>query len=142
MCRLRIREKRHRLDRSEYRGQVEVVFAACIRGRELSRQDGSIVLAITEILQKAARAKTCSVPIYCFMPDHLHVFMRGLQPPADAWAAMVAFKIQSGVWLANNVPDFRWQKDFYDHIVRDGRDAREHARYIAANPCRAGLVEN
>lgn len=142
MCTLRIREKKHRLERSEYCGQVEVVFAACLRGRELGRHDDKVVLANIEILAKAVRSKKCSAPVYCFMPDHLHVLIRGLYVDSDTWAAMVTFKVQSGVWFSKNSPSLRWQKDFYDHIVRNGEDAREQVRYIAANPCRAGLVDH
>lgn len=34
-----------------------------------------------------------------------------------------------------------WQKAFYDRAVRKDKDMRKIARYIVANPLRAGLVE-
>jgi REP element-mobilizing transposase RayT len=34
-----------------------------------------------------------------------------------------------------------WQKQFYDHAIRDDEDLRQIARYIVANPLRARLVD-
>jgi putative transposase len=34
----------------------------------------------------------------------------------------------------------RWQKTYYDHALRAEEDLRAQARYIVANPLRAGLV--
>ena len=34
-----------------------------------------------------------------------------------------------------------FQKGFYDHAVRDDEDLRALARYLVANPVRAGLVD-
>ena len=34
-----------------------------------------------------------------------------------------------------------WQKSFHDHALRADEDLRMVARYIVANPLRAGLVE-
>jgi hypothetical protein len=33
-----------------------------------------------------------------------------------------------------------WQKGFYDHALREGEALQNVARYIVANPLRAGLV--
>ena len=35
-----------------------------------------------------------------------------------------------------------WQKGFYDHQIRDEDDLLSNARYIIANPLRAGLVKD
>jgi hypothetical protein len=35
-----------------------------------------------------------------------------------------------------------WQKSFYDHGLRSEEDLKGIARYIVANPLRAGLVEH
>lgn len=136
------REKSHRLARIEYQGRVEVAFTACLRERTPKLNDVAIVGPIVQILATQTASKHCTVPVYCFMPDHTHLLIAGSQDESDAYAAMVAFKVQSGVWFARNRPDIKWQKDFYDHIVRKTEDAREQARYIVANPCRAGLAEH
>ena len=35
-----------------------------------------------------------------------------------------------------------WQKGFHDRAIRNEENIRSVARYIVANPLRAGLVEN
>jgi hypothetical protein len=53
---------------------------------------------------------------------------------------MVAFKQRSGFWLAQNQAAIRWQKNFYDHIIRIDEDLYAQVRYIVDNPVRRGLV--
>ncbi len=36
---------------------------------------------------------------------------------------------------------FRWQKGFYDHVIKDDRDLINHVEYIRYNPVRAGLCK-
>ena len=92
-------------------------------------------------LQLAANKHHCLVPIYCFMPDHLHVMFKGFSADSDGLAAMINFKIRSGKWLFQHDVG-KWQRDFFDHIMRYGDDWRHHVAYIAQNPVRAGLVNN
>ncbi len=35
-----------------------------------------------------------------------------------------------------------WQKGFHDHAIREEEDLRAVARYVVANPVRAGLVQS
>ena len=53
---------------------------------------------------------------------------------------MKLFKQLSGHWLARNLSGVKWQKDFYDHILREEDELMKHLRYIAENPVRRGLV--
>lgn len=39
-------------------------------------------------------------------------------------------------------PAIKWQKDFYDHILRKDEDVKKHVMYILNNPVRRGIVEN
>lgn len=83
----------------------------------------------------------CVVPIYCFMPDHLHVMFKGLAASSDALEAMSRFKLISGCWFDRRRLS-GWQENFHDHVVKGHEDWRAHATYIALNPVRAGLVDN
>ena len=55
---------------------------------------------------------------------------------------MVTFKQQSGFWLSKNNVGARWQKDFFDRIVRRDEDLMAELRYVALNPVRGGLVRD
>jgi REP element-mobilizing transposase RayT len=75
------------------------------------------------------------------MPDHVHwVFQLG--ESTDLSSTIKRFKARS----AHRVNRFLrrqgslWQKAFYDHAIREEEDIQGIARYIVANPLRAGLV--
>ena len=135
-----MRAKPHRLPRECYRGHVVVAITACIQDRTPLFTDAAAVRACVDALGLAATTFDCTVPIYCFMPDHLHLLLRGTSVPADAWAAMASFKQRSGFWIAATRPALRWQKDYWDHVVRRNEDVRALIRYIADNPVRRGLA--
>ena len=122
-----IRERPHRLEPSQYRGERTAAFTACVGDRKAVFTAKGIVDPLIRYLARAAEAHACFVPIYCFMPDHLHVMFKGLSEEADPLGAMCYFKHRSGLWLARTKATFRWQKDFHDHIVRKSEDWRAHA---------------
>lgn len=76
------------------------------------------------------------------MPDHLHILAEGKSEEADLWKMIVDFKQQTGYWLSKNGNGIRWQKDFYDHILREEEDVTKHMAYILDNPIRAGLARD
>jgi REP element-mobilizing transposase RayT len=64
----------------------------------------------------------------------------GKQSNSDVWKAIVSYKQKTGFWMNVNKPEVRWQKDFYDHIIRRHEDIAVQIRYILDNPVRKGLV--
>ncbi|RYD77624.1 MAG: hypothetical protein EOP84_15310 [Verrucomicrobiaceae bacterium] len=137
-----IREKAHRLPREHYLGERAIAFTACLRDRRQNMTDPILVEAFTERLGEAAARHRCTVPLYTFMPDHLHVLLLGKDEASDGKAAMDRFKASTGWWLYRNQPGVKWQKDYWDHIVRVHEGWESQARYIAGNPVRAGLVDD
>jgi hypothetical protein len=49
---------------------------------------------------------------------------------------------KTGYWLSKNKPLYRWQKDYYDHIIRDDDDVNAQICYILLNPVRAGIISS
>jgi putative transposase len=137
----KIREKRHRLPRDCYRGPVVVALTACVAERHTPFLDSDVVSHFRDVLAQVIEQSRCLVPIYCFMPDHLHVVLQGQDELADSWRAMVEFKQRTGFWFGRNRPQNAWQKDFCDHIIRTNEDLGAQIRYIADNPVRKGLVK-
>jgi len=137
-----IREKKHRLPRDCYRGRVAVAITVCIDQRRAPFVEADTVTAFVAKLTEVATKNHCSVLIYCFMPDHVHLIIHGIDDAADAWQAMVDFKQKTGFWFARQHPEFCWQKDFHDHVIRADEDLGAQIRYIANNPVRKGLVSH
>ncbi len=68
------------------------------------------------------------------MPDHLHALLAFGREPGMAtvignWKKYVAVRHR-----------IQWQRDFFDHRLRDDHELEEKASYILNNPVRKGLV--
>lgn len=135
-----IREKAHRLPRTAYQGEVTASMTMVIKGRGRTFTDAWVVTAFVDLLREVAERRSCLVVVYCFMPDHLHLVLHGESSKSDLWRTTAEFKQRSGYWLYRHSPEISWQKDFHDHIIRQGDDLAAHVRYILENPCRRGLV--
>lgn len=77
------------------------------------------------------------------MPDHVHwLFQLGethsLSEVVKGYKARTAHRVNNYL----NRRGALWQKAFHDHAIREEEDIREIARYIVANPLRAGLVKH
>ena len=42
--------------------------------------------------------------------------------------------------MARNRPNIKWQKDFYDHVMRKHEDIVTQVKYVLDNPVRKGFV--
>jgi len=42
--------------------------------------------------------------------------------------------------MKHHRPEVKWQKDFYDHIIRNSDDLSTQAAYVIENPIRKELV--
>lgn len=83
--------------------------------------------------QRLGRASTWA---YVLMPDHLHWLMQ-LGEPVDLARCVQGFKSMVSRQLGQAV----WQAGFHDRAMRQEEDLQALARYIVANPLRAGLVQ-
>ena len=79
---------------------------------------------------------------FVVMPDHLH-WLLALEPGTELAGFMRSFKAHAArrINRARGTPGRTvWQAGFHDHAVRREEDIRSLARYVVANPLRAGLV--
>jgi REP element-mobilizing transposase RayT len=104
--------------------------------------DKQIATSTNEILINLREKYNFNLYSYCLMPDHFH----GLIGIGD-----------SGMTLGRICGDFKslstrefwkfydgkmWQRQFYDHVIRNQQDFEETIKYIRLNPVEAKLVEN
>ncbi len=146
-----MKEKKHRLPKESYKGEISVALTLCLRKDVASNtnvvsgfslSNPQIVNTFTEILGSMIKKERCIVPVYCFMPDHQHLIITGTRSDSDIWKAIVSYKQRTGFWMSKNNPEIRWQKDFYDHVIRIDGDVATQVRYILDNPVRKGLVSS
>jgi REP element-mobilizing transposase RayT len=111
-------------------------------GRERLLATPEVAGAITSALRHEAEAGRCHTLAYVVMPDHLHWLLQ-LRSPATLSGTVNNMKAHSARAI-NALLNRRgpvWQSGFYDHALRRDEHLRMVARYIVANPVRAGLVE-
>ncbi len=90
---------------------------------------------------------------FCIMPNHVHLVLdvRGytvepyLKRPSYVLSRIMESLKRHSARQSNivlgRVGHF-WQKESYDHVVRDGNDLNNIIRYIIDNPVKAGLISS
>ncbi len=131
-----------RLPPEYYRGRAYVHWSMTIDERKTGWLVPPLYCKFREILTHTAFRYGLACPIYCCMPDHLHLLWTGILETCDQRNAARFFRRQMNVPMARLAVSL--QKQAYDHVLRD--DERQEAafqavaEYIARNPERAGLV--
>ena len=74
------------------------------------------------------------------MPDHLHWLVQLQEMPLTKLVLQLKSRSAIAINRPRNSSGRVWQKGFYDHALRREEDLPATARYIVANPLRAGLV--
>jgi len=75
------------------------------------------------------------------MPDHLHWLVQLEEMHIERLMQAVKSRSTLSINRALNRKGAFWQTGYHDRAIRDGKDLKPLARYIIANPLRAGLVE-
>lgn len=140
----KIVEKKHRLPENMYKGFNIVAYTICVFDKQklFTENNAGLIKEFTEILKKTCTDYDVKNWIYVFMPDHVHLLLQGGSPAADIRKMINMFKQRTGRILKEKTNGkYRWQKDYYDHVLRAEEDLGKHVRYIADNPVRKKLIE-
>jgi putative transposase len=92
---------------------------------------------VTQALRNEERMQRAKTLAYVIMPDHLHWLME-LGKHETLPKVVGDVKSVTSHLLGGNL----WQTGFHDHALRKEEDLVTLARYIVANPLRAGLVDH
>jgi REP element-mobilizing transposase RayT len=80
---------------------------------------------------------------FVIMPDHFHWLLQ--LNSHDLSAVVRRIKSRAAIRLNQRLGTLGsriWQRGFHDHALRREEDVRDVARYVIANPLRAGLVSS
>ena len=101
---------------------------------------GRIVVDSLRYMEQKQQIESLS---YVVMPDHLH-WLVSLGNAGSLSKVVADVKRKSAYrinQLRNRIGSPVWQRGFHDHAIRKEEGIRDVARYIVANPLRAGLVK-
>ena len=110
--------------------------------RQAKFLDERVAIATVDCLKKLRIEFRFNLYIYCPMPDHFHALIGPGESSRTLGGICGAFKSLStrGHWKWHDGK--LWQRQFFDHIVRNQQDFEETLEYIRMNPVRRGLVKN
>ena len=132
-----------RLPPEYYRGQAYVHWSMTMQDRKTGWLIPIFYYKFREIVTHAMFRYGLCCPIYCCMPDHIHLLWIGILEGSDQRNAAKFLRNQLNPVLEKL--GARFQQQPYDHVLREEERERtafeDVAEYIARNPERAGLVQ-
>ncbi|MBH3430129.1 REP-associated tyrosine transposase [Pseudomonas alkylphenolica] len=131
---------RLRIGRCSLPGQVYLV-TTIVQHRQpvfTTFEQGRLVV---HALRKAHREALVSSLAWVVMPDHLHWLIKLESCTLSYLMARTKSRIMLAVNRSVGREGSLWQHGFHDRAIRREEDLQAVARYIVANPLRAGLVK-
>ncbi len=129
-----------RLAPEAYRGFCFAHWTMTIDGRATGWLDDSWHQKFRTQLNKQAADYDVCVPVFCLMPDHLHLLVAGIATTSDQCLFIRALRRDINLRLR----PLKLQKQPFDHVLRPSESGPEAftalVYYITGNPVRAGLV--
>ena len=129
-----------RLSQFSYKGVYRYFLTICTFNRQTFFTSSAIVSDTMLQFRKTSSEEAFEISAYCFMPDHAHFLIEGQTHSSDFRRFCKLAKQRSGSMYARKHGGPLWQEGYYERILREGDDSLTIARYLLANPVRAGLA--
>ena len=129
-----------RLGSFDYRGLHRYFLTICTKGRRPTFCVPDIVEPARKRLFEEASNRGFSAYAYCFMPDHCHVLVIGVQEDAGFVQFVNVFKQTTSFDFKRKCRGTLWQAGYFERVLRSDEASMSVARYILENPVRAGLT--
>ena len=129
-----------RLEREFYQGDAVVHWTLTVFDRGTGWLNEMFHIKFRELLLHTAAREGLLCPVYCLMPDHLHLVWVGLRADSDQRNGLAFLS----TYLEPLLSPHQFQPQPYDRVLREeDRKRGAFAKvcfYILDNPVRAGLV--
>ena len=129
-----------RLRHFDYLGLHRYSLTFCTAHRERHFTDRAVVDLVRAQFLRAATESGVAIIAYCFMPDHVHLLIEAEHETSDCKQFMARAKQYSGFYYKQQFRTPLWQRYGFERVLRNEEATVAVARYILANPVRAGLV--
>jgi len=111
------------------------------RSGPLFLRQESIAKLVVESLHRGVDLGHYELACFVVMANHVHVLLLPKVPPSRFMKSLKGATARDANRLLGKAGEPFWQRESYDHWVRDEREWERIALYIENNPVRAGLVE-
>ena len=129
-------QKNLRRGRSSQAGQIYHIIITTLDRQPIFNELAAARTLVTQ-LRQAETDEFAQTLAFVIMPDHLHWLMQ-LDKQQNLSSVVRGIKAKTSHQVGRAI----WQSGFYDHALRKEEDIQQIARYIIANPLRAGIVSN
>ena len=116
------------------------LITTVIRDRRPVFCDWRIGRLLVAELRNVTENRYAETLAWVIMPDHLHWLMTPGSESLDAVVRRIKSRSAIVINQQKGTTGPLWQTGYHDHALRQSEDIRKVARYIIANPLRAGLV--
>ena len=105
------------------------------------RQD-TIASLVAASLHRGVKLGHYDLAAYIIMANHVHALLLPKVSVSQLMKSLKGYTAREANRLLGRTGTPFWQKESYDHWVRDEAEWRRIARYIENNPVKAGLVSS
>jgi putative transposase len=130
------------LEGFDYVGMHRYFLTFCAEGRAPRFEDAEAVDIAHAQIVRAAGEQAFEITVYCYMPDHAHLLIKGTYEAAEALTFISRAKQYSAFHYKRRFGCRLWQRYGYEHVLREDIEEAATIRYIIDNPVRAGLVRH
>ncbi|SEM71967.1 REP element-mobilizing transposase RayT [Pseudomonas sp. ok272] len=131
---------RLRIGRCSERNRIYLLTANTL-GRETVFVDYALGRLVVSQFRQAQNDGFVESLAFVVMPDHFHWLIQLNRGSLGQLMCQTKSLSTRAVNVAMGRTGSLWQQSFHDHALRQEEDLVKLARYVVANPLRAGLVE-
>jgi putative transposase len=129
-----------RLPCFDYTGFHAYSLTFCAFQRRAYFRDELVVRDTFAEILRTSNACAFDICAYCFMPDHVHLLVRGCAATSHLPPFVKVVRQRTAVRFARTCGGRLWQSGYFERTLRNDESVIAAARYIEANPVRAGLA--
>ena len=135
--------KNIRLNNFEYKSGYVYFVTICTFLKKNHFRDTSLVNTVESNIDFRINNSEIDLYCYCIMPNHIHLLLRlnkGYTGKLTDWIS--AFKRFISKEAKQNFGiQSLWQRNYYDHVLRDEESIVKVGEYILNNPVRKNMVK-
>ena len=100
----------------------------------------AIAQVVVDSIRRGASLDHYQVHAFVVMPNHVHLLLTPRVPPSRLLKSLKGCTAREANRILGRTGEPFWQRESYDHWVRDQAEFGRIRRYIENNPVKAGLV--
>ncbi len=112
-----------------------------VRDREPIFLDAALAAIVIDELRQLSAHGHVQHFAWVLMPEHLHWLFALRRSELGYCVQLLKGRCARAINITRCGSGSVWQPGYFDHALRSDEAVRTHARYLIANPLRAGLVE-